>query len=196
MTETPLDPQFESEALVHMDALYRFACRLTGDSRSAEDLLQETLLRAIRFWSNYQKGTNCKAWLFRIMRNLFLNQAQASQKSSQNASLEDTEEWYLYNHLENQEEAESASPEQLFLSRDWSPEILAALDAIPEEYRTVLILSEVEEFSYQQIADILNVPIGTVRSRLNRARSKLQILLTDYVKEHYPGLIAPPKNKH
>ncbi len=189
VSRAPTDSDFETEALIHMDALFRFASRLTKDRGRAEDLLQETLLRAVRFWANYQKGTNCKAWLFRIMRNLYLNTVQVEQKSSQNASLEDTEEWYLYQHLQNQQESEEASPERIFLQGDWSPEILEALDQIPEEYRTALILSDVEEFSYQQIAEILNVPIGTVRSRLNRARGKLQKLLTEYVKENYPGLI-------
>lgn len=189
MAPSELDKDFQDEALVHMDALYRYARRLTGNDRDAEDLLQETFLRAVRFWHNYQKGTNCKAWLFRIMRNLSINRAQAAGRAPQGASLDDTEEWYLYNHLHDPEQSEEGSPEKLFFEHNWSPEITRALQKLPEEYRSAIILCDVEEFSYQEIAEILQIPIGTVRSRLNRARGKLQELLLEYVKEQHPDLL-------
>jgi RNA polymerase sigma-70 factor (ECF subfamily) len=180
---------FQDEALIHNDALYRYARRLTMDTREAEDLLQETFLRALRFWHQYQKGTNCKAWLFRIMRNLSINRAQSKARSPVKDSLEDTEEWSLFGKLKDKDELSNESPEKMFFTHNWSPEIVNAMAKLPEEYRSAIILCDVEGFAYQEIADILEIPIGTVRSRLNRARSKLQSLLLEYVKEHHPDLL-------
>lgn len=184
-----VDKDFQNEALVHMDALYRYARRLTGNDKDAEDLLQETYLRALRFWHNYQKGTNCKAWLYRIMRNLSINRAQSSARRPQSDSLDDTEEWYLYSRLHDPDLGESGSPEKLFFERNWSEPIKQAMDKLPEEYRIPVLLCDVEGFAYQEIAEILDIPIGTVRSRLNRARRKLQQYLWDYVAEQDPDLI-------
>jgi RNA polymerase sigma-70 factor (ECF subfamily) len=172
-----------------MDAVYRYARRLAGNDKDAEDLLQETFLRAFRFWHNYQKGTNCKAWLFRILRNLSINRAQSQARQPVSASLEDTEDYFLYGRLQDPEQSQSDNPERTFFTHNWSPEILAALDKLPEEYRSAVVLCDVEGLSYQEIAEILEVPIGTVRSRLNRARGKLQQLLYQYVKENQPDLI-------
>ena len=180
---------FQDEALVHSDALFRYARRLTLDAREAEDLLQETFLRALRFWHQYQKGTNCKAWLFRIMRNLSINRAQSKARSPVKDSLEDTEEWSLFGKLKDKDELSQESPEKMFFDHNWSPEIVNAMAKLPEEYRSAIILCDVEGFAYQEIADILDIPIGTVRSRLNRARGKLQTLLLEYVKEHHPDLL-------
>lgn len=181
---------FQKEALVHTDALYRYARRLAHDTREAEDLLQETFLRALRFWHQYQKGTNCKAWLFRIMRNLSINRAQSRARNPVSDSLEDTEEWSLYGKIKDPESLQEGSPEKRFFEQNWSPEIIKAMARLPEEYRSAIILCDVEGFAYQEIADILEVPIGTVRSRLNRARSRLQQLLLDYVKENHPDLLV------
>lgn len=180
---------FQKEALVHTDALYRYARRLTSDTREAEDLLQETFLRALRFWHQYQKGTNCKAWLFRIMRNLSINRAQSRARNPVSDSLDDTEEWSLYGRLHDPASIQEDSPEKRFFEENWSPEIVQAMARLPEEYRSAIILCDVEGFSYQEIADILEVPIGTVRSRLNRARSRLQQMLLEYVQENHPDLL-------
>jgi len=180
---------FQSEALAHTDALFRYARRLNSDPREAEDLLQETLLRALRFWHQYQKGTNCKAWLFRIMRNLSINRAQSKSRSPISDSLDDTEEWSLYAKLQDPDSAREESPEKKFFEQNWSSEIVEAMAKLPEEYRSALLLCDVEGFSYQEIAEILNVPIGTVRSRLNRARNRLQQSLLEYVQQNHPDLL-------
>ena len=181
---------FQTEALVHTDALFRYARRLTNDPREAEDLLQETFLRALRFWHQYQKGTNCKAWLFRIMRNLSINRAQSRARSPVSDSLENTEEWSLYGKLQDPDSLQEESPEKRFFEHNWSPEIVKAMAKLPEEYRSAIILCDVEGFAYQEIADILDVPIGTVRSRLNRARTRLQQMLLGYVQENHPDLLT------
>lgn len=174
-----MDADFQEEALVHMDALYRFARRLTGNDTDAEDLLQECYLRAYRFWEKYERGTNCKAWLFRIMRNLAINRIKARARRPDQTSLDDTEEWLLYNRLQDQRTTEADSPEKVFFERNWSPEIRRALEQLPDEFREPLLLCDVEGFSYQEIADLLDVPIGTVRSRLSRSRRRLQKLLAE-----------------
>lgn len=181
---------FQDEALVHTDALYRYARRLTSDTREAEDLLQETFLRALRFWHQYQRGTNCKAWLFRIMRNLSINRAQSRARNPVSDSLDDTEEWSLYGRLHDPQSIQEDSPEKRFFEENWSSEIVDAVARLPEEYRSAIILCDVEGFSYQEIADILEVPIGTVRSRLNRARSRLQAMLLNYVQENHPDMLS------
>lgn len=184
-----IEVDFQTEALTHMDALYRYARRLTKSEKDAEDLLQETFMRAYRFWHKYQQGTNCKAWLYRIMRNLSINRAQARARQPASDSLDDTEEWYLYNKLQDADLSATNNPERLFFDNNWSPQIRKALDDLPEEFRDPLLLCDVEGFSYQEISTLLDVPIGTVRSRLNRARKKLQRLLWDYVAQEQPQLL-------
>lgn len=178
---------FEKEALAHMDALYRYARRLARQERDAEDLLQETYLRAVKYFDKYQEGTNCKAWLFRIMHNLHVNRWQ-SQKKQKVDSLEDTEEWYLYDHLADSEAAMEGSPEKAFFEHNWTEEVKRAIDELPDEFKAPLILCDVEGFSYQEIAEILEAPVGTIRSRLNRARRRLQKMLWDYVQREHPEL--------
>lgn len=166
---------FEEEAMPHLDALYRYALRLTRNEKDAEDLLQDCYLRGFRFWDKYQKGSNCKAWLFRIMKNLFLNRVDKKKRTPDQTSLDDTEEWYLYSQLKESGPAEAQNdPATIFELRDWGDQIREAVDRLPEEFREPLVLFDGEGLSYQEISDILDVPIGTVRSRLNRARKKLQ----------------------
>lgn len=170
-----MEDDFQIEAMPHLDSLYRYALRLTRNDKDAEDLLQETFLRAYRFWSSYQKGTNCKAWLFRIMKNLFINTTEKSKRSPQISSLDDTEEWYLYSQLkESGPPAVREDPAAIFELKDWSEQISLAIEALPDEFREPLVLFDGEGLSYQEISDLLSIPIGTVRSRLNRARGKLQ----------------------
>lgn len=170
-----MEDDFQTEAMPHLDALYRYALRLTRDEKDAEDLLQETFLRALRFWGNYQKGTNCKAWLFRIMKNLFLNKVDKNKRNPEPTSIDDTEEWYLYSQLkESGPDSVRDDPAAIFELKDWSQQIQEAIEKLPEEFREPLVLFDGEGMSYQEIADLLELPIGTVRSRLNRARKKLQ----------------------
>ena len=167
--------EFQDEAMPHLDALYRYALRLTRNERDAEDLLQDTFLRAYRFWDKYQKGSNCKAWLYRIMKNLFLNRVDKSNRAPDQTSLDDTEEWYLYGQLKDGgPESVRTDPAKIFEIRDWGEHIQEAINNLPDEFREPLVLFDGEGLSYQEISELLEVPIGTVRSRLNRARKKLQ----------------------
>lgn len=170
-----MDEDFQNEALPHLDALYRYGYRLTQNEKDAEDLLQDTFLRAYRFWDKYEKGSNCKAWLFRIMKNLFLNKVDKQKRSLDETSLDDTEEWYLYSQLKDGgPESVRNDPASIFEVKDWGVQIQEAIDRLPEEFREPLVLFDGEGLSYQQIAEIMDLPIGTVRSRLNRARKRLQ----------------------
>ena len=179
-----MEDDFQKEALPHMDALYRYGLRLTRNDKDAEDLLQETFLRAFRFWDKYQKGSNCKAWLFRIMKNLFLNRVDKKKRAPDQTSLDDTEEWYLYSQLKDfGPEAAKEDPANIFELKDWGEQIREAIDRLPDDFREPIVLFDGEGLSYQEIAELLDVPIGTVRSRLNRARKKLQ-------KELAPAMLA------
>lgn len=166
---------FEDEALPHLDALFRYAMRLTRNEKDAEDLVQDTFVRGLRYWEKYEEGTNCKAWLFRIMKNLFLTKVGKAKRDPDSTSLDDTEEWYLYSQLKHSGPQEARDdPAAIFQLRDWGDHIREAVDNLPEEFREPLVLFDGEGLSYQEISDLLKVPVGTVRSRLNRARKKLQ----------------------
>lgn len=174
---------FEREALVHLDVLYRTARRLTRNEKDAEDLVQETYTRAFRFFHQFQLGTNCRAWLMRIMHNAYLNSAQKKSRAPTTVSFEATEDYFLYAHLRGQTQQ---SAEDLVLDEMWDDEIIKALDLLPEEYRMVVVLSDIEEQSYKEIAAVLHIPIGTVRSRLARGRRLLQKYLWDHHKQRTP----------
>lgn len=187
-----MESEFQTEALPHLDALYRYALRLTRNDRDAEDLLQDTFLRAFRFWDKYQKGSNCKAWLFRIMKNLFLNKVDKSKRAPDQTSLDDTEEWYLYSQLKDGgPDSVKNDPASVFELKDWGEQIQEAISRLPEEFREPLVLFDGEGMSYQEISDLLDVPIGTVRSRLNRARKKLQKDLAPIMLEESAKLQKP-----
>lgn len=180
-----MDADFQEEALPHLDALYRYALRLTHNEKDAEDLLQDTFLRAFRFWDKYEKGSNCKAWLYRIMKNQFLNKVDKSKRAPDETSLDDTEEWYLYGQLKDGgPEAVRNDPASIFEIRDWGVQIQEAIERLPEEFREPLVLFDGEGLAYQEIAELLDIPIGTVRSRLARARKKLQKDLAPVMLEH------------
>jgi RNA polymerase sigma-70 factor (ECF subfamily) len=183
-----MDADFQKEALPHLDALYRYALRLTRDESDAEDLLQDTFLRAFRFWDKYEKGTNCKAWIFRIMKNLFLNRVDKSKRSPDESSLDDTEDWYLYGQLKDGgPDSVKEDPASIFELKDWTEQIQEAIERLPEDFREPLVLFDGEGMSYQEIAEVMDLPIGTVRSRLNRARKKLQ-------KDLAPVMLEQSKN--
>ncbi|MBV9849405.1 MAG: sigma-70 family RNA polymerase sigma factor [Armatimonadetes bacterium] len=182
----PTDPDvFEAEMGPHLDALYRNAVRLTGNPHDAEDLLQDTYLRAYRFFYQYQPGTNAKAWLFRIMNTVFLNEYRRKARQGETVSYDGLEDFYLYNRLVEDlsggarpgtENPETAVLEQLDIET-----IQRAIDALPPEFRDTVALATLEELSYQEIADALSIPVGTVRSRLSRGRKLLQKALWDYL---------------
>jgi RNA polymerase sigma-70 factor (ECF subfamily) len=175
--------RLEAEALTHLDALYRTALRLSRNSQDAEDLVQETYLNAFRSLDRFEEGTNLRAWLFRILNNAFISQYRR-RKRRPSSSIEDVTEYYLYDHLvEGGAAPRTENPEQEVLERIGDEAVLRALEDLPVEFRQVELLADVEGFSYREIADILNIPIGTVMSRLYRARRRLQKMLWQEAQE-------------
>jgi len=168
---------FEREALPHMDALYNFALRMTSDPDEADDLLQETYLKAYRFFDKFEQGTNCKAWLFRIMKNSFINIYRRTSKEPAKVDYNDVEEFY---HTIRAESTDANDLEEKIFSNILDDDVSTALEALPEEFRTVVILCDIEGFTYEEIADFVECPIGTVRSRLHRGRKMLRSQLYDY----------------
>ncbi len=173
--------RFEAEALSHLDALYRTALRLTRNSSDAEDLVQETYLKAYRFWDHYEPNTNCRAWLYKIMANTRINQAvkEAKQPSRVDYDL-------LSEVLPERKSAGLDQPtrgELAVFAALLDDEFVAALEAVPEDFRVVLILYAVEGYAYKEIAHILDIPIGTVMSRLYRGRKLLQLTLHEYAQK-------------
>jgi RNA polymerase sigma-70 factor, ECF subfamily len=172
--------QLEQEAIAQVDALYRTALRMTRSPSDAEDLVQETYLRAFRSLHQFTEGTNLRAWLFRIMTNTYINDYRKRQRRPTNTSLDDIEDFYLYDHLVDAvAQPPSDSPEDEVLERLTTANITDAIDDLPEEFRQVVTLADVEGFSYREIADVLQIPVGTVMSRLFRARRRLRKVLYD-----------------
>ncbi len=176
---------FNREILPHLDAVYRFALRLAGAGDPAEDLVQETFLRAWRSFGQYSPGTRAKSWLFTICRNVFLRQVERGQRQSEiiekEAPRSDAGAGDMANPLWS--EASETDPEGRFFHEIVDDQVLAAIDALPEEYRTAVVLSDLEGLNYQEIADLMEVPVGTVKSRLFRGRRRLQKELYDYAVE-------------
>jgi len=172
---------FHAEALPHMDAVFRFALRLSGTRDRAEDLVQETFLRAFRSWDKYTPGTQCKSWLFTICRNVFLRQRDRGQRHDEIVS-ENVDRSSGPFEVVNPVwvKAVKADPEGEFFDSIVDEVVLQRIQDLPEEYRTAVILSDLEGFSYQEIAEMTEVPVGTVKSRLFRGRRLLQVSLYDY----------------
>ena len=170
---------FEEEALEHADQLYRIALRLSGSQQTAEELVQETYLRAFRGWRGYRPGSNLAAWLATILRNVFLDEARKQSRRPAQESFEDTSEYYLYNHLSEA----GAEPQEAVLNRLSGGAIAEALGDIPPTFREVVVLVDIGDFSYQDAADILGIPIGTVMSRLHRGRRALKQALASRASE-------------
>ena len=177
---------FESEAVVHMDAVYRFALRLAGDTDQANDLVQETYLRAWRAWDQYTPGTNAKSWLFTICRNLFLRQVERGKRHrsavEERAPRESTSGGGdLVNPMWTA--SSQQDPEATFFDAIVDDEVLRAIEELPEEYRTAVVMSDVEGLPYADIAEATGVPVGTVKSRLFRGRRQLQKVLYEFAVE-------------
>jgi len=181
------DP-FETEALSFLDALYRTALRMTRSEAEAQDLVQETYIRAFRFRHQFTPGTNLKAWLFRILTNTFINQYRRKAARPDETELDDVEESILYRHMRDVNPGSaSPDPEAELIDNTLSSEVKDALEALPEKFRTTLLL-DVEGFSYKEIAEMLDIPIGTVMSRLHRGRKFLQKRLYDLARDR--GIVA------
>lgn len=173
--------RLEAEALTHIDALYRTALRMTRNQSDAEDLVQEAYLRAFKSLDQFRDGTNLRAWLFRIMTNAYINDYRKRSRRPVNSSLDDIEEFYLYDHLiDSGVQPNSERPEDIVLNRLTADDVLSSLDSLSDDFRHVVLLADVEGFTYREIADILDIPVGTVMSRLYRARRKLQSSLYDF----------------
>ena len=173
----------------HMPSLYNAALRMTRNPADAEDLVQETYLKAYRGFGGFQEGTNLKAWLYKILTNTFINTYRARKRRPDESDIEDVEDLYLYHRLGGLEAAAAGrSVEDEVLERVTETEIKEALESLPEQFRIAVLLGDVEGFSYKEIAEILDIPIGTVMSRLHRGRKALQKRLYDF--GHERGLIG------
>jgi RNA polymerase sigma-70 factor (ECF subfamily) len=171
---------FEKEALPHSDILYNYALRMTNHPADADDLVQETFLKAFRFWDKYEQGTNIRAWLFRILKNSYINRYRKISKEPDTVDYEDVQNFYASIR------DESADPNDLqkaMFGGLLEDEVSQAISKLPEDFRTVVILSDIEGLTYEEIADFVDCPVGTVRSRLHRGRKLLRAQLFAYARE-------------
>jgi RNA polymerase sigma-70 factor (ECF subfamily) len=182
---------FPEQAMPFMDSLYSAALRMTRNPADAEDLVQETYLRAYRGFGGFQEGTNLKAWLYRILTNTYINAYRAKQRRPEESDLDDVEDLYLYHRLGGLEAARAGrSAEDELMDAFSEHEVKAAVEDLPENFRLVVLLADIEGFAYKEIAEILDIPIGTVMSRLHRGRKALQKALWEYARTH--GLADDP----
>jgi RNA polymerase sigma-70 factor (ECF subfamily) len=180
---------FTAQAMEYMPSLYSAALRMTRNPADAEDLVQETYLRAYRGFGSFEQGTNLKAWLYRILTNTFINRYRAAKRRPDETDLEEVEDFYLYRRLGGLEGARaSRSAEDELLDVLTEGEVREAVESLPENFRLAVLLADVEGFSYKEIAEILDIPIGTVMSRLHRGRRALQKRLYEFAAGR--GLIA------
>jgi RNA polymerase sigma-70 factor (ECF subfamily) len=179
---------FTHDAMQHAPQLFSTAMRMTRNRSDAEDLVQETFIKAWRSFATYQQGTNLRAWLFRIMTNTYINKYNAQQRKPTETELDDVEELFLYKRLGAVDQSQlSQSAEDQMLSLFTDDEVKKALEELPDQFRIPVLMSDVEGFSYKEIAEILEIPLGTVMSRLHRGRKAMQKMLYEYAKER--GLI-------
>ncbi|ANM29204.1 hypothetical protein ABI59_05760 [Acidobacteria bacterium Mor1] len=185
--------EFEEVALPHLDALYNLALKLTRNPKDAEDLVQEAFLRAFRFFDSYKPGTHIKAWLFRILRNTFINRYRAKKVRPDEVDFDKIEP--IYDKVVQEEflnQNQPRSPEEILSEGVLDTEVQEAIDSLSEDYRSVVLLALVEDMSYKEIAETLSIPLGTVMSRLHRGRKLLQNELLEYAKRR--GIGKPPSS--
>jgi len=179
---------FERDAMEFAPQLYSAALRMTRNPADAQDVVQETYLKAYRAYESFAEGTNLKAWLYRILTNTYINSYRQKQRRPSEVELGELQDLYLYKRLGEQSGAqESAETQSLEMFVD--DDIVAAIESLPESFRLPVIYADVEGFSYKEIAEILDIPIGTVMSRLHRGRKALQKRLWNLAVEH--GLVEP-----
>ncbi len=162
-----------------MASLFSTAMRLTSNRADAEDLVQETYLKAFRSYHTYSEGTNLRAWLFRILTNTHINRYRSKQRRPEETDLDDVEEFYLYRRLRDRADQGQSAEEEL-MKMFSEGEVISAVESLPENYRVAVLLADVEGFAYKEIAEILQIPIGTVMSRLHRGRKRLQQELYEF----------------
>jgi RNA polymerase sigma-70 factor (ECF subfamily) len=184
-----LRTEFERAALPHLEALYGTAVRLTHNPREAEDLVQDTMLKAFRFFHRFEEGTNAKAWLFKILHNTFINRYRKRLREVR--LLEELERGDHYGELiAGEASAPGADPEKSLVGKLLADDVRRALAEVPPDFRMAVILADLEDFSYKEVADIMDCPVGTVMSRLYRGRRILQRRLHDYAVAQ--GIVRPP----
>lgn len=183
LTRSEIERQmdFKNEAMIHIDALYNYAVRMTGDPEDANDLVQETYMKAYRFFDSFEKGTNCKAWLFRILKNSYINRYRRESKEPDKVDYDEIKEFY---HTVKHSSLDSNDMQEKWYGDLLDDEISRALDSLPEDFREVVQLCDIEGFTYEEIANMVDCPIGTVRSRLHRGRKILREKLLDYARYH------------
>ncbi len=183
--------RFQRDALPLLDSLYGAALRMTRNPADAEDLVQETMLRAYRAFDRFEEGTNLKAWLFRIMTNAYINTYRKRQREPQKVSTDEIEDFDLYQELKSHDPQYEQTPENIVLDNLVDSDIMEAIDDLPEQFRLAVVLSDVEGFTYAEMADIMEVPMGTVMSRLHRGRKALQMRLWDLARDRGIVKTAP-----
>lgn len=183
LTRAEIEKQmdFQKEAMVHIDSLYNFALRMTGDPEDANDLVQETYMKAYRFFESFEKGTNCKAWLFRILKNSYINKYRKESKEPDKVDYDEIKEFY---HTVKHSSLDSNDMQEKMFGELLDDEVARALESLPEDFKEVVQLCDIEGFTYEEIANMVDCPIGTVRSRLHRGRKILRDKLMEYAKQH------------
>jgi len=183
LTRAEIEKQrdFQREAMVHIDSLYNFALRMTGDPEDANDLVQETYMKAYRFFDSFEKGTNCKAWLFRILKNSYINKYRKESKEPDKVDYDEIKEFY---HSVKHSSLDSNDMQEKMFAELLDDEVAQALESLPEDFKEVVQLCDIEGFTYEEIANMVDCPIGTVRSRLHRGRKILREKLMEYARQH------------
>ncbi|MFA6470087.1 MAG: sigma-70 family RNA polymerase sigma factor [Bacteroidota bacterium] len=176
-----LDTLYHKEMIPHMNLLYNYALRLTNNEDDAKDIIQDTYLKAYRFIDKYQHDTNAKAWLFRILKNSFINNYRKSSRTPEQVEYNEVEEFV---DLMKDETAPATDMRKDIYDNMLGDDVVRVLESLNEEFRTIIILSDLEELTYEEIAEILEIPLGTVRSRLHRARKVMQEKLYHFALNH------------
>ena len=186
---------FAERAMEYAPQLYSTALRMTRNAADAEDLVRETMMRGYRSFETFEEGTNLRAWLFRILTNAFINRYRSKQRRPTETDLADVEDLYLYKRVTTLENAAGTlSAEDQFLDLFTDDEVKSAVEDLPDTFKLPVILADVEGFAYKEIAEMLDIPVGTVMSRLHRGRKAMQKQLYEYAQAR--GLVEDPQDSY